>query len=456
MKLEANFSQALTILGLILYFTLGQVISLPNYHFYDSARIFQLVLLSTVILAYISSNIGLKSKIAVTPRLEIFAVAVLLLSCIIHSVYPYFAIIEISHLLALIILALAVRNLTSIRMNSIWVWVVFSSQLLLAEAFTVAFLASILNELPFQWNSPFLAFSNVRFFNQYQVLTLPLGALALLYAPRRYQLAIWVVATAWWTLHFATASRSAWLAVLCSSAIVLLFLRDHAKYWLRIQGLAAFLGGIFYFVMSGLFDAPGITSVVERGYTDTSRWLLWEYALEDIAKSPILGVGPMHYAFFHGNTYSHPHNAWLQIAAEWGLPLATALIFVLFSAARRVVSYIKGLPVDSPKTTICIALFAALVGGFIDSLFSGSINMPLTQTTLAFLAGWLSANMRPQFEVRQNRARLSNWLLGSAAIACLVILGINAVAYIDSVDPFVESVEYYYPRYWVDGHWRGI
>jgi O-antigen ligase len=49
-----------------------------------------------------------------------------------------------------------------------------------------------------------------------------------------------------------------------------------------------------------------------------SRWTLWRISMEAALAHPLLGIGPMHFAYVDNGEGAHPHNFWLQLAAEWG------------------------------------------------------------------------------------------------------------------------------------------
>lgn len=80
-----------------------------------------------------------------------------------------------------------------------------------------------------------------------------------------------------------------------------------------------------------LFTLPsGATpEVVDRlGEVGQSRRLqYWRKCLRAAWQHPVLGIGPMHYAWppFDFMKAAHPHNAFLQWLAEWGVP-STAIM----------------------------------------------------------------------------------------------------------------------------------
>ena len=72
--------------------------------------------------------------------------------------------------------------------------------------------------------------------------------------------------------------------------------------------------------------------------SERARWEVWQSALAMIRDHPWLGVGPNHFATTHpayaGPNSGHlrdPHNVYLRVAAEWGVPAALALVSWLLS-----------------------------------------------------------------------------------------------------------------------------
>ena len=63
----------------------------------------------------------------------------------------------------------------------------------------------------------------------------------------------------------------------------------------------------------------------------TGRLELWDIALDLIKQHPVLGVGPDNFVLYATNT---PHDAYLQIASELGIPALMVFIVMLISGLR--------------------------------------------------------------------------------------------------------------------------
>jgi O-antigen ligase len=128
------------------------------------------------------------------------------------------------------------------------------------------------------------------------------------------------------------------------------------------------------------------------------RLYLWRIALSYIEQSPWLGIGPMHYAHHPTGDAAHPHNIYLQIAAEWGIPMLVALLWLFAWLIRRLAVAVRGCA--DPRERNCgIGLVLAGVAIAVDGLFSGNFVMPVSQVWIAFAVGWALAWLGAQERV---------------------------------------------------------
>jgi len=79
---------------------------------------------------------------------------------------------------------------------------------------------------------------------------------------------------------------------------------------------------------TGLLDRLSTVARYEEDASATDRLALWDIALGLVAENPVLGVGPDNFTLYAPNT---PHNAYLQIASEVGLPALFLYISILGS-----------------------------------------------------------------------------------------------------------------------------
>lgn len=163
-------------------------------------------------------------------------------------------------------------------------------------------------------------------------------------------------------------------------------------YW---SASGAFLGFLIWAAMAThLFVAEGSpANAVSSQSGDSGRYYLWNIAKEHIVSSPVLGIGPMHFADVMNAKAAHPHNIYLQVAAEWGIPAFFILITITISSFVRFISLVKrqSNPAHFYEGAGIVATWIAIAT---DGFFSGNFVMPASQVWIAFFAGWALAFWR--------------------------------------------------------------
>jgi len=287
-------------------------------------------------------------------------------------------------------------------------------------------------EVSIFWDTPFFHFGNVRFFNQFQTWTLPLLAGAVVLAGihnRSLRAVLLLVGAFWWALAFATGGRGVLISATISTLLVLLIFKGKGLRWLGATATLAGAGGVIYGL---LFHLPGTSPGVGRAVTqsaglDQARIRLWAEALEETASHPFLGVGPMQYA--SGN----PHNALLQLAAEWGIPAALGACAIVlagiwgWSRQWRPRSW-QG-PEGTPSWAEAIppALTGSLLAGLGHSMVSGIIVTPVSQALTVIVAGWLLGIHQALFSPSSGTALYSR-RKESLGISLAAVVGMAALA----------------------------
>lgn len=349
--------------------------------------------------------------------------------------------------------------------------------LIFVVVFAVAYAASVSTNISFSWVTPFVNFANVRFFSQYQAYTLPLLIIPAIAfnLPGRWRVAALLLTSLWWTLHFTSGTRSVWVASVVTALVMTVSLRRTIKPWLNMQGWALSLGGMIYLIFDWWSkdfvrkESYGLPSVLARGTDDDHRFELWRAAWEMIQSSPWLGVGPMHFGFYHFQVAAHPHNVWLQIAAEYGLPV---VLIVTYWIARLFLSALRWCrtTVSYEDRQINTALTASLLCGLVDAMFSGNILMPQSQMALFLVGGWLiGRNWRPAAETQPYETKATShspltwgrlnrhWSHAALALVVLASIVIQTKGVLDYYQFMAEHdfalLSDAHPRFWHDGHW---
>lgn len=267
--------------------------------------------------------------------------------------------------------------------------------------------ASYLAGQPLNRSEIFVGYDNYRFFNHVQTAALPLSVLAATVAPPRswHRVVAWFAATGGFALLFATVGRGTLVGVFIGALVIVAMFGAKALPTLRNLGVAAGGGlltyGALFWLLPLLLGAPrGLAD----GYYDARvgsiemRLYLWRIALSYIEQSPWLGIGPMHYAHYPTGDAAHPHNIYLQIAAEWGIPMLVVLLWLFAWLMRRLALAVRRC-VDPRERNCGIGLVLAGVAIAVDGLFSGNFVMPVSQVWIALAVGWAFAWVSAQERV---------------------------------------------------------
>ena len=313
----------------------------------------------------------------------------------------------------------------------------------------------------------YTGFSNIRFFGHVQTMLLPFLLLPGLWwgTTRARRVMLWGIPAIWWMLVVGSGTRGTWVALLVGIVAVAMYGGRIGRQWIKWQFAGLLCGllcyAVFILAVPQLLEQP--VSFLHRAEDIVSlsqREVLWATSIGFAAQHPLLGVGPMHYAYFATEVAAHPHNAVLQWLAEWGVPVA--LLFTATTAAaglafaRRV-----RLSVDDRGTRqglVSVALLAALSGAAAQAMVDGIIVMPVSQTLLALLMGWAMGTHFPQ-GARAARCTTSEYVLAAALVVMAAVAVLFGAA--TEIGHIAEREKAYLaahptavrllPRFWAQG-----
>lgn len=274
---------------------------------------------------------------------------------------------------------------------------------------------------------------------------------------------IFLLAVAWWVIVFTSRGRGIQLAILGASLLTLLVFRRHALPLIKLLGASALLGGIAYFFLFVYLPPHGEGEVIRITglITDNARISLWSSALHMTLDNPLLGIGPGHYAYYPNDIAAHPHNALLQIMAEWGIPVA--ILFLLLALAGliawcRQFYRLQTIIQDNSKKHLWIGLFCSATAGMAYSMVSGVIVMPLGQIMFAAVTGimlGLYSFAEPASEKICTPAKLAllRTILASFTLYLLFAVTPDIITRIeDPFPPYNDApVNTQGPRFWQEG-----
>lgn len=391
---------------------------------YDAARVAQLVLFPVI------AALGIRSALPSIPRHVQWAVCALaalgLLSCG-FAANPWMALREFLNLASL----LAMGAVLAAQRDDALQWLPkVAAVAVMAYALPTLGLALMgaAQGLPLAADLPLPGFANRRYFNHVQTVALPLavyGVVAFRSRPLRLLTGAGLLASM--VLLWITMGRGSLLGFAASLVVLgMLWMRGHRE--ARPLFLLFFGGLAFAAVLAFVVQAAAVPLAQESGMwrapadlelsSDHSRFGLWQRAWNLAVASPLLGAGPMHYAFGNHEKATHPHSLPLQLLAEWGFP-ATLLIgliwvWLMLAMVRRLRNS------TGTNLQLGIGLLACWAAVFVDSWFSGLWVMPVSQTWLVAMLGltgaWLAHHEQPKAPPLTRRWNVLPLLLSGALL----------------------------------------
>jgi O-antigen ligase len=294
------------------------------------------------------------------------------------------------------------------------------------------YLSSLLLGFPIGAETLLVGFSNSRFPAQLQALTIPLLPLAF----RRAPAGLWragaaVVAALWWMCFIGSGSRTGWIAIGSVSLFLLLF-GSAGRQWLRVQVAFAAAGLVLWLVFFvGVPSVLDVSTAIETGRFSNfasvgARKILIALSVDAALAHPLLGIGPMHFAYVDNGEGAHPHNFWLQLAAEWGIPAALLAGSVAVAFFIRLVRGV-GQQTETARQGCGIALLAAVGAWGIGVLADGYMVVPTSQlmsTAILMLAAMWVRQAEPEAAVAVRQRLTTHAFTGVSAVALVVLVAL--------------------------------
>ncbi|PWH04167.1 O-antigen ligase domain-containing protein [Shewanella xiamenensis] len=454
-------------------FFLGSVLSgyITGYLGVDNAYDLKRIL---VIIFIVCSAIGLlwRSSIPIilpSPLTLWVVVSLFILGFIstIFSQHPFWSLLELANFFLLLclfyILGVLItdigRNLT---LQYFFGFALFFSICIAVKFFLLLFFHALDANRP-DVHSLVAGFMNVRFFNQLQVMLLPLLCLSFYIEPlKKYKRTAMLAFSVQWLILLQSEARGALLAIVLAAVVVYRFLPANlGQAFIRPMLKAVVFGTLLWLALIiiiplFIFDSP----IWQLRTNSSGRIDMWIYILQAIPERIGLGYGPMSFAWAEARPLpnAHSHNALMQFLYEFGVVafilLASWSLIILWSILKRLTllgekpsehlaknsqcSLDTGSHIGIDTDTTDIVLVFALCAIWIYAMFDGVIVMPLSQ---ALLVALLALNCRHY----QLRVIALPWkvVLMAAVITCgaLLIASLGDTALNQQM----------YPRLWLTG-----
>jgi O-antigen ligase len=174
----------------------------------------------------------------------------------------------------------------------------------------------------------------------------------------------------------SAGARSALLSLIVAGAIVVYVNRQHVRMY---AAAGVMLAGMLAFVHIPELALEYLGTLIHSDDPLNWRGHLMMKGIELTVDSPLLGVGVGGFPYYGKEStpaewflYNWPHNVFIEISAEWGLPsalLMLALIIVAVVDAARL-AFAR----ERRDKGMAAAVLALLVIGFITFLITGDIN----------------------------------------------------------------------------------
>ncbi|SUI41879.1 O-antigen ligase family protein [Shewanella baltica] len=388
-----------------------------------------------------------------------------------NSKHPFWSLLELANFLLLLclfyIVGVLIADIGKTVVLQYFFWFALFFSVCISVKFFLLLLFHALDANRPDVHSLVAGFMNVRFFNQLQVMLLPLLCLSFYIEQlKKYKRAAMLAFSVLWLILLQSEARGALLAMVVAAFVVYSFLSaDLRKAFIRPIMKAVTLGTLLWLVLIIIIPLFLFDSQIWQLRTNSSgRIDMWIYILQTIPEHVWLGYGPMSFAWAEARPLpsAHPHNALLQflyefgvvvfiLLASWSLIKLRAILkrFKLLGAkssehlAAKPQSCInkslgKSFDTDSGIDTTDIVLVFALCAVWVYAMFDGVIVMPLSQ---ALLMALLALNCR------QYQPRAIALPLKVALVAIVIICGALLITSLGDA----ALNQQLYPRLWLTG-----
>ncbi|WP_245423101.1 O-antigen ligase family protein [Shewanella frigidimarina] len=360
------------------------------------------------------------------------------------SKHPFWSGIEIANI-ALLICAFIffVISMRTFEKDIIYFWVYTS--FLLFSVFTFVkyilfLLFSYADAQSFDIHGLISGYVNVRFFNQLQVMVIPLLFLPFFKQDlAKFRSVSFIVISLHWMVLLQTEARGGFLSLILASSMIMLFLGKASRRQFIFTLLRTILLGIFLWLVFIIAIPYWLMESANFQFRTTSsgRLDLWLFVLKNIPENLLLGFGPMSFTWAEGKPLpnAHPHNAIIQLLYEYGI--ITCLVTSSW-VITRIYSRLRMLKLAGNSSGISIV--CAVLSGLIYSLFSGVAVMPFAQILFIFLLSMMMQYGGNDVYKLGILTRIGLFLLISA-ISCLLL----------ATYQYQELLPGMFPRIWVHG-----
>ncbi|MEN9423000.1 MAG: hypothetical protein RL122_383 [Pseudomonadota bacterium] len=300
-------------------------------------------------------------------------------------------------------------------------------------------------------------FSNLRFYGQFLVWTIPFCiAVLTTYKSTRWRFLAMNSLALSWSMAYLSGTRSFFIAMLASIVMTWWLTPTAWKRYVQWLLITAFLGMAYYAFLvlwlPEILNTPEPETLasysVHRELTNSNGRLdIWLHALQQTGEHPWFGLGPMMTAetgFF--KTEAHPHNYLIQWLSEWGIPFTLLLSLFLGYQLWRWCQVMQTHATE--RQLLALPAVASIGAAATAGLLDGLIVMPISLAYMTIMLG-IAVSLQRTWTPDTYRIRLPVWanlilLMPSLALAGFTVYQLPRV--VDA--PFTLNP---HTRFWTDG-----
>ncbi len=469
-----------------IYLILAAYISLPDHNLYDSKRIIQMGIFTsiglTLLLYRLRSNDqplrGLK-KIWSDKRVLAAGLTLLFFGIFssFYSNYPAYAFLELTFLL-LIICTVIIISPSFLREHHFLGRIIFFTAIAYSWLYVIIFIgnyiSSFYDPMMLLWPDKYdfnvvyngvefqakeiLYFVHRRFFNHTQTWTLPILIGFLCIQKRNtdtqaISIVTFLLLSFWWMLIIASGGRGSTVALIASLGIILIIWRSPVVQFVKMSFATLLSGGILYLLLYKVIPAePGSDPIMRT--TDSGRFSMWERAMNQWLESPVLGTGPMHYAELSNSPYfAHPHNFYVQFLSEWGIVAFIAFVLLITMGLLFIKNHFQHVKDQSTNQTVYVAFSWSLLAALVHSFFSGVMHTPMSQMWLILILAWFTGFKMRSLPNNRSKHHIPAYIYISALVIVLALVWNDLFSLQELYQSYVEKYPdaQSFPRFWGQG-----
>jgi len=464
-----NINTLLNKKSLPAFFLALLLITLPNFIGcdYNYKRIYEVTFLYFTFLFIFFCKVNISNKFDTNVKYTLIAALCLGIISGLTSENIKYAFIELITFFSLFIATLGISETWKNKDTVIAsVFVLITSFLFLEIKFYAYYLAFLFSTNKFSIHEFFPSFANARFFNQYQIWTLPFLTLIFtenVFLKKTFKLALLFIAISWWLLFFTTGSRGAILSVITAICIVKHIFKKKSSDFIRITLYLSLTGFVLYqFLFHAIpylinQDSKLLLDSLEIRINSSDRLFLWEKAISFSIDNPVLGIGPMHFAWQDINNITpsphlnHPHNSFLQWAAEWGLISLSLISYLTLYSLKKWFTRFNYKAVTNTDAPLAITLTFSVISALTYSLFSGVIVMPMSQLMGVFIISIMIGTYNNELPIIKHTFSYLNFTLIPIALLYFYLLSPQLIEILFNDEGSTTILTNHTPRFWLDG-----